>query len=293
MESISQAVEVCLGHGESRDALTSARGSLLSELERARRVARRKISSLREGLEASEEAERVMQEGQLILAYQYGISPGAAELSIPELESTIQLDPSLSPKENAERAFRRYRKLRDAQRKIPGLIAEAEAEAARLDDLKAFAELAGSEAELSELGRELKSNRDEGAQSARKHDKPRGRLRFSLDGYTALVGRNARENEEVTFRLARREDLWFHARDRTGAHVVVGIGRSSPPDEITRAAAQVAAYFSEGRFDTGVEVDFTLVRNVRKIPGGPPGRVTYRSFQTVRVEPRVEPWEPL
>jgi predicted ribosome quality control (RQC) complex YloA/Tae2 family protein len=107
----------------------------------------------------------------------------------------------------------------------------------------------------------------------------------------ALVGRNARENEQITFRLADRDDLWLHARERTGAHVVVSGG--APPDDVLEAAAALAAYYSEGRSDSAVDVDVTEVRNVRKIPGGPPGRVTYRNFRTVRVAPTPGRWQPI
>ncbi|HZB97809.1 MAG TPA: NFACT RNA binding domain-containing protein, partial [Candidatus Sulfotelmatobacter sp.] len=293
-ESISVAVELSLGAGESRDAMAATRTALLAEIGRAQAAVQRKIAALGEGLQASQEAERVMQEGQLVLAYAYGIAPGAPELVIPDLGMTISLDPTLSAPENAERLFRRYRKLRDAQRRIPELLAEAQAQAERLHDLEAFAHLAESESELRELRRDLESGRPETVdkpERREKRGKPAGPLRFSLDGYTARVGRNARENEEVTFRLARRDDLWFHARERTGAHVVLHTGGTEPPAEIVEAAAQLAAHFSEGRADTQVDVDSTLVRNVRKIPGGPPGRVTYQHSRTVRVEPSVEGWQ--
>jgi predicted ribosome quality control (RQC) complex YloA/Tae2 family protein len=107
------------------------------------------------------------------------------------------------------------------------------------------------------------------------------------------VGRSARENEEVTFRLARRGDLWLHARQRTGAHVIVQAQNENVPQEIVEEAARLAAYFSEGRNDSAVDVDVTHVRNVRKIPGGAPGRVTYRHFQTMHVQPGLQGWQPL
>jgi predicted ribosome quality control (RQC) complex YloA/Tae2 family protein len=112
-----------------------------------------------------------------------------------------------------------------------------------------------------------------------------------MDGYSLIVGRNARENEEVTFRLARRDDLWLHARQRTGAHVILHSVEDAPLDEVLEAAAGVAAYFSEGRNDTAVDVDVARVRDVRKIPGGPPGRVTYRGESTVRAIPGMGEWK--
>lgn len=287
--SMSAAVEARMGRDESRDALGVTRRAIQDPVERALNAAQHRVSSLYEGLMAAEEAETSMQRGQLILAYQYLLSPRAELLEIPELEVKIQLDPELSPSKNAEKAFRRYRKLRDARSRIPELLQGAEMEVGRLEDLAAFVRLAESEGELRELGRSLERPGDE-RKAPRKREKRRGPARYEMGGNSLIVGRNARENEEVTFRLARREDLWLHARQRTGAHVILHVGEETPSDEILHAAAGVAAYFSEGRNDTAVDVDVARVRDVRKIPGGPPGRVTYRGESTVRTAPGLGEW---
>lgn len=291
VRSISAAVELCLGDRESRDVLGNSRSALLNDVGRDFRATERRLSSLEDALRATEEAETVMQTGQLLLAYQHAVAPGASELVVPDLGLRIELDPRRTPQENAQRLFRRYRKLRDARQKLPALIAEADAERARLHDLAVFARLATSETELRSLRADL---RGEERRPARKKDerrgKARGPARFRKDGYVAIVGRNARENEEVTFRLARRDDLWLHARERTGAHVVLTGGSGNVSNDVVESAAGLAAHFSEGRSDSRVDVDVTQARNVRKIPGGPPGRVTYRSFRTLRVEPGLDGW---
>jgi predicted ribosome quality control (RQC) complex YloA/Tae2 family protein len=289
VRSMSEAVEASMGRDESRDALGATRKSILERADRALAAARHRVSSLYEGLIASEEAENAMQRGQLVLAYQYLLPPRAQVLEIPELETTIQLDPELSPTQNAEKAFRRYRKLRDARTRIPDLLQSAETEVGRLEDLVTFVRLAESEGELRELDRSL--DRPSGDQKAPgKRQKRRGPARYGLDGHSLIVGRNARENEEVTFHLARRDDLWLHARGRTGAHVILHAADGTPSDEILQAGAAVAAHFSEGRNDTAVDVDVARVRDIRKIPGGPPGRVTYRGESTVRVAPGLGAW---
>jgi predicted ribosome quality control (RQC) complex YloA/Tae2 family protein len=89
--------------------------------------------------------------------------------------------------------------------------------------------------------------------------------------------------------LASRGDTWLHARELTGAHVILR-GDAEPDEAAVEAAAALAAYFSEGRTDSAVDVDVASVRDVRKIPGGPPGRVTYRNFRTVRVRPGLDEW---
>jgi predicted ribosome quality control (RQC) complex YloA/Tae2 family protein len=286
--TMSEAIERSMGDAESRDVLGSARQEFLQSVERARRAAERRMSSLREGLAAAADPETVMQQGQLILAYQHQLAPNDVELHIPELETTISLDPLLSAKANAERAFHRYRKLRDARKRIPGLLQRAESEAQRLDDLIAFTRLAETESDLRELRREAGLNGSESRRQTTKKKASRGPLRYTLSHFTALVGRNARENEEVTFRLARRDDLWLHARGRTGAHVI--LQGAHPPEDVVLAAAAVAAYHSEGRSDSAVDVDVAAARDVRKMPGAAPGRVTYRNHRTLRVAPALGEW---
>ena len=288
-KSMSQAIERCLGQIESRDSLGSARKAFLNEADRAAETVRRRVESMREGLAATAQAESVMQQGQLVQAYQHAVQDGSSTLVIPELDLTIPLDPLLAPNENAERLFRRYRKLRDARKKLPQLLEQAETEVARLGDLAAFGLLAESEADLRALRNEVSTELERPLKTKAKPRKKRGPAQFSLSGVTALVGRNARENEEVTFKLARRDDLWLHVRERTGAHVILQ-GGAVMSDQVVAEAAALAAYFSEGRSDSAVDVDVAPVRAVRKIPGGAPGRVTYRDFRTIRVAPTAEGW---
>jgi predicted ribosome quality control (RQC) complex YloA/Tae2 family protein len=285
---VSLAAERCLGGDESRDPLQSSRKALLARIDRGRRGALRKLQSLRAGLSASAEADNVMQQGQLILAFSHAIVPGSPWVDIPDMDIRIALDPRQTASENAERMFARYRKLRDAQRRIPPLIEDTERHVQELTDLAGFVAIAASEGDLRDLERELAAD---GTRSPRASTRKRGPSRYILDGTVVLAGRTARENDEVTFRLARRDDLWLHARNRTGAHVILHADRGQPSEEVVLSAAGLAAYLSEGRSDSAVDVDVTQVRHVRKISGGPPGRVTYRNERTLRVRPDRDGWQ--
>lgn len=287
--TISDAMDQAIAGAESRDSLGTVRRAVAGEVEGALSAARRRAASLASGLEASAEAETVMERGQLILAYLHTITPGADALDLPDLGLTIPLDPALSPQQNAERLFRRYRKLREAQRRLPAMLEDAEREAGRLEDLQAFLSLAASEADLRALQRDIKGA-DTPARRKPVKTAKKGPARYRRGGVTVLAGRSARENEEVTFRLAGRDDLWLHARERTGAHLIVP---SNAAEEDLLGAARLAAHLSAGRTDTRVDVDVARVRDVRKIPGGPPGRVTYRPLRTLRVEPTAEGWDRL
>ncbi|HZS94151.1 MAG TPA: NFACT RNA binding domain-containing protein [Chloroflexota bacterium] len=288
-ESMSAAIEEAVGADESRDVLAASRRRLLTEIDRRRHTVARRLHSLREALSATEGTQEVMERGQLLLAYQY-LPRDPDSLTIPDLDRTIPLRRELTVQENAEHLFKRYRKLRDAAKRVPGLLAAAEREEAQLIDLAAFVTLAESEADLRELARQL--HPEQASKKARTKAAPvkRGPRRLEMDGYVVILGRNARENEEVTFSESRRDDLWLHARGRTGAHVLLRPGTA--PENVVTAAAALAAYHSEGRSDSAVDVDVTAARNVRRIPGGPPGRVTYRDFRTVRVKPDLGSWRP-
>ncbi|MGI8826010.1 MAG: Rqc2 family fibronectin-binding protein [Chloroflexota bacterium] len=300
--SISSVVDACTGARESRDSLGVARKAVIADIARRQRMIEGRIASLEEGLLASQGATVEKEKGQLILAYSSSIATRAERLEVPDMNMTIALDPFMSASENAERHFRRYKKLRDASVKIPGLLENAHLEVQSTRDAAIFAQLADSENSLNELRREIQESQGQraggrlhrqadGSKSGKRSDnkKARGPARYRLGGAVAIVGKNAHENEEVTFRLGRREDLWLHARQRTGAHVILQGG--SGDDAIVIAGGELAAYFSEGRADSGVDVDVTQLRNVRKIPGGPMGRVTYSNFRTLRVKPGIGQWE--
>jgi predicted ribosome quality control (RQC) complex YloA/Tae2 family protein len=291
--SMSAAIERCVGARESHDSLASSRRSLLSAVQRRRSALGDKLDSLHRGLAAADNAENIMQLGQLVLAYAHTIGPRSEQLELPEMEVTIPLDPGLNPAENAAKFFRRYRKLRDARKRIPLLVQETEREAGRLDDIITFARLAQSETDLRDLKRDFEPAVIEKRSKMPKKASARGPARYLWnEGASAMVGRNARENEDVTFRLARRDDLWLHARERTGAHVILERRGTEPSDQELEAAAQLAGYFSAAREDSGVDVIIAEVRNVRKIPGGPPGRVTYQHSRTLRVRPGIGTWVP-
>ncbi|HZU13564.1 MAG TPA: NFACT family protein [Chloroflexota bacterium] len=286
--TISEAMEAAVAGTESHDALGTLRGEVTGEIEKALIQAQRRAASLAAGLEAAAAAEDVMARGQLVLAYLHAIPAGAASLDLPDLGITIPLDPALTAQQNSERLFRRYRKLRDARARLPAMVADAEKEIARLADLKAFVPLAISEADLRAIQRDLKPATPPSGKAAAKKQPKRGPARYRHGSVTALAGRSARENEEVTFRLAGRDDLWLHARERTGAHVIIP---GTAAEEDVLSAAQLAAHLSEARADTRVDVDVARVRDVRKIPGAAPGRVTYRAVRTVRVAPATDGWD--
>jgi predicted ribosome quality control (RQC) complex YloA/Tae2 family protein len=253
------------------DPLAAERKALLAPLERAARATERRISALSHQLAVSQsERDLLRRAGEAILANQ---------------TEGIELDPRKSTVENAQAYFARYRKAREAEERVPGLLTDASRTAEYLAELKAMVEVADQMEAIRALRREVAdatgSSRPRDAKPSSK-SAPYRRVPL-MDGYEALVGTSAAGNVMVTFDLARGDDLWLHARGVPGAHLIV---RGDPPNEVIERAAELAAHHSAARAATSAEVDVTQRRYVKKIPGGLPGLVRYTNERTLRVAPR-------
>jgi predicted ribosome quality control (RQC) complex YloA/Tae2 family protein len=272
--------------------LEDRRRTLASAARTALRQRERALDENRQALAESARADRYRVMGELLLAYAGQIAPRAASIALPDYtadgtEITIPLDPDLTAVQNAQRFFRRYGKAQAAARAVPGRIARLEAEVDALHDALVQIATAASPDDLWEIQTDLVA-----ARVLRKAPRSRpaaktGPRRFRAPGGgTIIVGRSARENDQVTFRLAGPDDLWFHARGLAGAHVILKTD-GTPRDDAIAAAAQAAAYFSEGRDGALVAVDWVARKHVRKPRGAAPGAVTYAEERTLRVAPVV------
>lgn len=226
--------------------------------------------------------------GELLLTYQGQVARGARDVSLPDYAGeprVVVLDPKLTAVENAQAYFRRYEKGRRAAKQIPTLVEALRTERVYLEQLDADLALAESRPEIDAVRDALTMAgwASRGCQTARGQSRePR---RFELDGYPVYVGRNSRQNEQVTFKRAGPEDLWLHVRGLPGAHVVIKRGRQPVPDKVIQRAAELAAYYSRARGSEGqVDVDVTERRFVRRMRGKYPGMVTYRNERTLRVK---------
>ena len=147
---------------------------------------------------------------------------------------------------------------------------------------------ANTEAELEEIRRELQEGGYIKAESGKRKMK-QGKLppmRFeSTNGYPIYVVRNNRQNDELTFKLARKDDLWLHASKVHGSHVIISCGGTTPPDDTITQAAQLAAYYAETKGGQNLPVDVTPVKQVKKPANGKPGMVIYHTYRTVIANP--------
>lgn len=291
LASISQAVESYYAGAVGDEPYGFLRQSLRQAIARGRERQQKKRGALERSLATREAVETLRQKGELILACATQIAPGQAELVV-ELEPdqpslTIVLDSRSSPVENAQRYFKSYRKAKAAADEVPALLEQVEWELRYLDQLEADLELASTQPEVQEVRLALsEAGYMKGEERRRKPAHSQPLTLSSPDGLTILVGKNSRQNEEVTFRRASAGDLWLHARGVPGAHVIIKSGGQKVPEATLHQAAGLAAYYSQAQESTRVAVDYTQKRHVRRVKGARPGLVTYDHEQTIHVTPR-------
>jgi predicted ribosome quality control (RQC) complex YloA/Tae2 family protein len=203
----------------------------------------------------------------------------------------LSLDPALSPRANMERLYRRYRRIAESAARVESRAAEVRGRLASLQGL--LAELEDADPALARIEREARRHgatpRVARPGRRRAEEPPASHRTFrSLAGVPILVGKGAAENDELTVRVARGNDVWLHARGRPGAHVVMKLPRGGSPDqESLLDAAHLAAHFSDARGEAAPEVIYTRAKWVRKTRGAAPGAVTYSQEKAIAV--RMEP----
>lgn len=301
---------------EWRDAMEGVRAPIKKVLVSQRERCQRKADILQQELAATEEAQRYRLQAELLLAHQSEVAQGpssvelanyyAAEGEPPTL--TIALDPRFDAVSNANRLFNKYHKLRRALALIPEQIQQNEAELATVEQLLADLALAENQAEVLLVKAEVQAAKylhgkpveRKGKQQAKGKGKPgKGGKPMgpgggvplyvqSRDGFTILIGKNSRQNEEVTFHQAASNDLWLHARGVPGAHVIIKAGGRDIPRTTIDQAAALAAYYSQARGSTSVPVDYTFQRHVRHMKNGGPGMVIYERERTLHVAPTTK-----
>lgn len=291
VESISQAIERYIVAQTSRDPYAAAKRRVRTLIETARKQVERKRQSLERSLQPAEEIDRLRRSGEWILAYAQQLSPGQSRLQVTGWESEspleIALDPTKSPTENAQAYFDRYARAKNAAQEVPPLLNEVTLTEQYLQQLLTDLDLASTQPEIEDVHRALQEASHDKPTDGRKPG-PRSRhlVVQSDDGFTILVGKNSRQNEEVTFKQAGADDVWLHVRGAPGAHVIIRCGNRPVTERTLHKAAQLAAYFSAARADAQVAVDYTRVRYVRRIKGAGPGMVTYRQEKTLYVSPQ-------
>lgn len=220
--------------------------------------------------------------GELLNTYGYSAAPGAKSLTVlnyyTDEEMTIPLDETMSATENAKRYFEKYNKLKRTYEALSKLTEEVKSEIDHLESIATALDIALYEADLAEIKEELTESgyirRKGGGKKEKITSKPFHYV--SSDGFHMYVGKNNFQNDALTFKLATGNDWWFHAKKIPGSHVVVKLGNAQElPDRTFEEAARLAAYYSKGREQEKVEIDYIQKKHVKKPAGAKPGFVVY------------------
>lgn len=275
-----------------RDRVKQQASELIRRVENELQKNRHKLKKQERELLATDNAEEFRQKGELLTTFLHQVPNDQDQVILDNYYTnqpiTIALDKALTPNQNAQRYFKRYQKLKEAVKYLTDLIEETKATILYLESVETVLNQAGLE-EIAEIREELIQTgfiRRRQREKIQKRKKPEQYL--ASDGKTIIyVGRNNLQNEELTFKMARKEELWFHAKDIPGSHVVIS-GNLDPSDEVKTDAAELAAYFSQARLSNLVQVDMIEVKKLNKPTGGKPGFVTYTGQKTLRVTPDPE-----
>jgi predicted ribosome quality control (RQC) complex YloA/Tae2 family protein len=293
VDSVSAALTAFYGAPVGIEAYEAAKRPVRDALQEAKTKMSAKLASLERSMTDDAERETLRQSGELLLAYQYALKKGQTELKAQydadQPEHIIKLNPDLTPLENAQEYFNRYNKAKRALEDVPQLIKDTQNELDYLAQLVTDLQFASSWPEIDEIQQVLQSKGYwHGKTTKRMGSGQSAPLKLTKDGYVIWVGRNSRQNEQVTFKHGGGEDLWLHAHDVPGAHVVIRFDGRRIPESLIEHAASLAAYYSASRNEGKVLVDVTHCKYVKKIKGAGPGIVTYRNEETVAVVPKSE-----
>ena len=292
ISTLSELLDTFYKDKAERDRVNQQASELIRRVENELEKNRKKLGKQEEELLATENAEEFRQKGELLTTFLHQVPNDQDQVELDNYYTgekiIISLDKALTPNQNAQRYFKRYQKLKEAVKHLTSLIEETRTTILYLESVETALAQA-SLTEIAEIREELIQTgfiRRRQREKIHKRQKPEKYL--ATDGKTIiLVGRNNLQNDELTFKMAKKDELWFHAKDIPGSHVVI-TGNLKPSDEVKTDAAELAAYFSKARLSNLVQVDMIETRKLNKPTGTKPGFVTYTGQKTLRVTPDEE-----
>ena len=291
-ESFSELLDA---YYSKRDVLERRRRrsrELSHHVKTARDRIARKLTAQKSELQKCSERDDIRRCAELLTANLYRVHKGDGSVTVEDYyepgcpQRTIRLDALKTPQANATAMFKEYNKLKTAEQHLTTLIAEGERQLEYLNSVLDETERAETEDDLAEIRAELIGTgyiKKPRGTKERRHKK-QGPMRFvSSDGFDILVGRSNAQNDELTTKTARRTDIWLHTKTVHGSHVIISCDGLTPTERTIEEAAKLAVYYSQARDGGKTQVDYTMVRNVRKPSGSLPGKVIYTDYSTLSV----------
>lgn len=258
---------------------------------------RKKLDLQEKQLTDTQKREKYRIYGELLTAYGYSIGSGQKKVTLQNYytgeDMTVPLDETLSPQENAKKYYERYNKLKRTYEALTGLIQETKSEVQHLESIAASIDMATSVDDLVEIKQEMyqagytKKNAVNPKTGKKQKVLSKPYHYISSDGYHIYVGKNNFQNEEVTFHIADGGDIWMHAKNVPGSHVIIKTGGKEVPDRVYEEGGRLAAYYSKGRESDKVEIDYIQRKQVKKPAGGKPGFVIYHTNYSLMAAPDI------
>ncbi|EPV38643.1 NFACT RNA binding domain-containing protein [Streptococcus sp. R4] len=291
-QSLGQLLDYYYQEKAEKDRIAQQASDLIHRVQSELEKNIKKLAKQQDELLATENAEEFRQKGELLTTY-LSMVPNNQDVVVLDNYYTnqtieISLDRALTPNQNAQRYFKKYQKLKEAVKHLKGIISDTVNTITYLESVETSLNHASME-DINDIREELVET---GFIKRRAHDKQHKRKKpeqyLASDGKTIImVGRNNLQNDELTFKMARKGELWFHAKDIPGSHVLIR-DNLNPSDEVKTDAAELAAYYSKARLSNLVQVDMIEAKKLNKPSGTKPGFVTYTGQKTLRVTPTQE-----
>ena len=293
-ESFSSLLDMFYSLRDRKDAIRQKGQGLRKTVQNLCTRLRRKMAIQEQELQETFDRERLRQLGDIVTANIHRIQKGQTILEAEDFYDEemkiiqIPISNTLSPQQNAAKFYKDYARMKNAEKELTRQLELGETELSYLLSVLDELNRAQNEQELEEIRQELQLGGYVKADAGKKRIKQSKLppMRFeSTDGVPIYVGRNNRQNDELTFKLARKDDLWLHAQKVHGSHVIIACGGKPVPDDTVTQAAQLAAYYAEATGGQNIPVDVTPVKQVKKPPAAKPGMVIYHTYRTVIVNP--------
>ncbi|WNN69296.1 NFACT family protein [Lactococcus lactis subsp. lactis] len=287
-DSLSEMLDTYYADKAERDRVKQVAASVIKKIQNELKKNRDKLKKQERELLATDNAEIFRQKGELLNTFLNQVPNDKASVTLENYYTNepieIALNPALSPVQNAQRYFHRYQKLKQAVKFLGEQITKTKETIHYLESVESNLENADV-AEIADIREELIQTGYIKQKYRNKKQKMLPPEKYQAeDGTIILVGKNNLQNEQVSFKLSRRGDLWFHVKDIPGSHVLI-TGNANPSDETITFAGELAAYFSKARYSNLVQVDVLDVKKLHKPTGTAPGFVTYDREKTIRVTP--------
>ena len=291
-DSLSELLDVFYQDKAERDRVNQQSSDLIHRVQTELDKNIKKLAKQEKELASTENAEEFRQKGELLTTYLSMVPNNQDQVELDNYYTnekiTIALDKSLTPNQNAQRYFKKYQKLKEAVKHLTGLIEETKHTITYLESVEtalshaSISDIEDIREELVETGFVKRRTRD------KRHKRKKPEQYLASDGKTIImVGRNNLQNDELTFKMAKKGELWFHAKDIPGSHVLIK-DNLNPSDEVKTDAAELAAYYSKARLSNLIQVDMIEAKKLNKPTGAKPGFVTYTGQKTLRVTPTEE-----